>query len=281
MPVTCVERFDSRHLTSGVGDSFENASLDLNYVIFGTDDEQEAQTALAQTAPLFYGLLKLQTVSVQPLGEHEWDGTAHYVSALKAPQAGDEPVWTFDTGGGTQHITVSKKTTQKCGRFGDSAPDTKNMIGATADHVAGVDITIPAYAFSETHRKVMTFVDNTYKGKLFRLTGKTNKDAFKGCEAGECLFLGASGSRRGANPFWEITYKFAASPNDSGPDGNGIKIGDITIPVKKGWEYLWTRSRPEVVDSGGLGKSLWMRPWYAYCEQVYDEGDFADLDIGT
>jgi|WetSurMetagenome_2_1015567.scaffolds.fasta_scaffold02057_6 hypothetical protein len=276
MPVTVVEKFDSRHLTTGVGDSFDSASLDLNYTIFGTDSEAEAQTALAQTVPLLYGLLKLQTVSVQPLGEHEWDGTAHYVSALKAPSAGDEPTWTFDTSGGTQHITVSKETTHRCGRFGDTAPDTKNMIGATEDHVAGCDITIPVYSFSETHHKTFAFVDNTYKGTLFRLTGKVCNAAFKGCAAGECLFLGATGSRRGANPFWEITYKFAASPNVT-----SITIGDITVPAKKGWEYLWTRSRPEVVDSGGLGKSLWMRPWYAYTERVYEEADFADLQIGT
>jgi hypothetical protein len=59
------------------------------------------------------------------------------------------------------------------------------------------------------------------------------------------------------------------------------ELADITVPAKKGWEYLWTRSRPEVVDSGGLGKSLWMRPWYAYTERVYEEADFADLQIGT
>jgi hypothetical protein len=276
MAVTVVEKFDSRHLTTGVGDSFQNGSLDLAFIIFGTDDEQEARDALAQTAPAMYGMLKLQTVSVQPLGEHEWDGTAHYGSVQSSPSAGAEPVWTFDTSGGTQHITVSKETTHKCGRFGDSAPDTKQMIGATEDHVAGVDITIPVYAFSETHYKTFAFVDNTYKGKLFKLTGKVCNADFKGCAAGECLFLGATGSRRGANPFWEISYKFAASPNVE-----SITIGDITVPAKKGWEYLWTRSRPEVVDSGGMGKSLWMRPWYAYTERVYEEADFADLSIGT
>ena len=58
MPVTVVEKFDSRHLTTGVGDSFESGSLDLNYIIFGTDSEQEAQTALAQTVPAMYGLLE-------------------------------------------------------------------------------------------------------------------------------------------------------------------------------------------------------------------------------
>ena len=59
--------------------------------------------------------------------------------------------------------------------------------------------------------------------------------------ARECLFLGAAGSKRGADDpsslklrraGWEITYRFAASPNRT-----GITVGEITGIAKKGWEY--------------------------------------------
>ena len=58
---------------------------------------------------------------------------------------------------------------------------------------------------------------------------------FSRLAAGECLFLGASGSKPGADD-WEITFRFAASPNRT-----GITVGDIAGISKKGWEYLWVR----------------------------------------
>jgi len=60
-----------------------------------------------------------------------------------------------------------------------------------------VDITVPVYSFSETHYNSLAFVTESYKQTLFGLTGKVNNAAFKGFAAGEVLFLGASGSKRG------------------------------------------------------------------------------------
>ena len=65
------------------------------------------------------------------------------------------------------------------------------------ENVEGVDIAIPVYNFSETHYKSAASVSTSYRLALFRVTGTVNSSSFRGFAAGEVLFLGASGSRRG------------------------------------------------------------------------------------
>jgi len=86
----------------------------------------------------------------------------------------------------------------------------------------------------------------------------------------ECLFLGAAGAKRGSGD-WEITFRFAASPNVS-----NLTIGAITGIDKKGWEYLWVRYADQVDDGA---KALVKRPVAAYIERVYEYGDFNLLGI--
>ena len=114
--------------------------------------------------------------------------------------------------------------------------------------------------------------DNEGKNENIRLRRKVNSGSFKGLAAGECLFLGASGSMR-AGGDWEITFKFAGSPNRT-----NIRVGDITVPSKKGWEYLWVKYS-EQEDTAA--KAIVQRPVAAYVEKVYDDGDFGALGIGT
>ncbi len=97
-----------------------------------------------------------------------------------------------------------------------------------------------------------------------------NNAAFKGFAVGEVLFLGASGSQRGADD-WEITYRFAASPNVT-----GLAVGPISGINKKGWEYLWVRYA-DAEDQNVLVK----QPIAAYVEQVYELGNFSTLGIGV
>jgi hypothetical protein len=85
------------------------------------------------------------------------------------------------------------------------------------------------------------------------------------------LFLGASGAKRGEED-WEITFRFAASPNMT-----GLQIGDITGINKKGWEYLWVRYAD---DEDANAKVLIKKPIAAYVEKVYEDGDFSGLGIG-
>jgi len=97
-----------------------------------------------------------------------------------------------------------------------------------------------------------------------------NSAGFKGFAAGECLFLGAAGSKRGSGD-WEITYRFAASPNVT-----NLTIGDITGINKKGWEYLWVRYSD---SEDAVAKALVKKPVAVYIEQVYPYGDLGLLGI--
>ena len=202
---------------------------------------------------------------------HQWVNQAGLPPEEIPPEVG-ESSFSFDTGGGTQHITQSIQTINKYAPPGKTAPDFKGAVGVTHDNVEGVDITIPVYNFSETHYLDDAVVTPSYRGTLFNLTGKVNNDSFKGMAAGECLFLGASGSKRGSDD-WEITFRFAASPNKT-----GLTVGEITGIDKKGWEYMWVR----YADSEDTAaKAIVKKPVAAYIEKVYDEGDFSQLGIGT
>ncbi len=269
MPVTVEEKFESRLVTTG-----NSPSAELRYVIRGTNDDVEARSALAAAAPATFDVygngltfIARDSISIEPVGDNLWDGVARYSNA--APQTNDS-VFTFDTGGGTQHITQSLQTVGAYAPPGQTPPNFKGAIGVTTDSVEGVDITVPVYQFSETHYIDDQLVTPAYKATLFALTGRVNVGPFKGFAQGECLFLGAAGSKRGSGD-WEINFRFAASPNVS-----GLSVGDIVGISKKGWEYLWVRYA-DAEDAAA--KALVKKPIAAYVEQVYPYGDLALLGI--
>ncbi len=278
MSITVEEKFDSRELVTGA-----SASAELLYIIRGTADDLAAKAALEAAAPGGYDGLERQSCHVEPVhidaGNDAvcvWDGAASYAPYGSAedeqppPETGDS-IYSFDTGGGTQHITQSIFTRAGYSVAGNLA-DFKGAIGVTHDSVEGVDITTPVYNFFETHYIPNSSVTEAYRYKLFLLTGKTNDANFRGMAAGEVLFLGASGSKRSAGD-WEIAFRFAASPNRL-----NITVGGITDISKKGWEYMWVR----YVDSEDAGsKTLIKVPQFVYIEVVYEDGNFPDLGIGA
>jgi hypothetical protein len=267
MPVNVQEKFESRQSTSG-----DNSQAELAYIISGTDDDIVAKNSLAGAAPALHdGLVRL-ALQIEPVGPGMWDGTVRYGKAENQQSQAGESSFSFDTGGGSQHITQSIATVNKYTASG-TAPDFKGAIGVTSDNVEGVDITVPVYNFFETHYIAPADVDDLYKGVIFNLTGKVNNAPFRGLAAGECLFLGASGSRRGrgADDPWEITYRFAGSPNRT-----NLSIGGISGIAKKGWEYLWVRYQ-DAVDY--VSNNLVKQPLAVYIEKVYEEGDFSTLGI--
>ena len=245
---------------------------DLLYLIRGTVDDAEAYSLLNATAPsTFAGLLR-DDIRVDPVGGGVWDGTARYVrpeNAGTAPQTG-ESTFAFETGGGTEHVTQSRQT---LGRYPSaSAPDYKGAIGVTHEAVEGVDIIVPKYEFSETHYKPDEDIDNSYKQMLFQCTGRMNLDDFRGFAPGELLFLGASGSQRGAGKDWEITYRFAGSPNRA-----NFPVGAITVAACRGWDYLWVRYEDQ---EDGDAHAVVKRPTAVYVERIYEEYLFSSLEIG-
>jgi len=268
MAITVEEKFDSRTLADG-----NNAAAELTYLIDGTDDDIAARAALAATAPATHDGLVIESVEVEYYAEDRWVGTARYQRLEnqdpEPPETGDS-TYSFDTSGGTQHITQSIANVGMYAPAGKTAPDFKGAIGVTHNSVEGVDITVPVFSFAETHYIADAAVTQAYKVALFGLTGKVNSGAFRGCAAGECLFLGASGSKRGAGD-WEITFRFAASPNRT-----NFQVGDITVASKKGWEYMWVRYA-DAEDAAA--KAIVKRPIAVYIEKVYDEANFTALGI--
>lgn len=261
---TIIERYDSREATEGV----ESPSVDLIFVVQGTEDDGEVRALVEGTIPALYAGLVFQTYHITHQGGGVWEVTARY--GKKEPKDTGDSSFSFDTGGGTTHITQSLATIGSYAPPGKAAPNFQGAIGVTTDSVEGTDITVPVYSFTETHYLPVAVVTGAYKAALFYLTGKVNDAAFKGFAIGEVLFQGASGSQRGEED-WEITFRFAASPNVT-----GLSVGPITGINKKGWEYLWVRYS-DAEDEHVLVK----QPIAAYVEKVYDEGDFSGLGIGT
>ena len=265
MSATIAEKLGSGELQSGDTGHHEKA-----YVIQNETSEATALALLETTAPGTFGGLIRQTCRVSPVdGSNDiWIGEVQYADPEEVEPSEGTTVFSFNTSGGSQHITQSISTSQKKAPAGKTAPDFKGAINATEKgSVDGVDIITPVYRWSEMHVVPDAKVTATYKGYLFDLTGKTNNATFDSFAAGECLFEGASGSKRGDGA-WEITYSFASSPNRT-----DITIGAITGINKKGWEYLWVLYS-DVEDGGMLAK----QPRAVYVEKVYEEGNFAKLD---
>lgn len=270
MAITIAETVDSRESTTG-----DSGTVELKYVVDGTASDIDAKAALASGTGVTYDGYVRKSVHVEAIGDPtlslKWNGTVSYGVKENNPETG-ESSFSFDTGGGTQHITQSIETVQRYAAEGNTAPDFQGAIGVAKDSVEGVDITMPVYNFSETHYFDASVVTSSYKGLLFHKTGMYNNDSFKGFEPGEVLFLGASGSKRGTGD-WEITFRFAASQNRS-----EIKVGEIGPISKKGWEYLWVRYE-DAEDTNA--KALIKKPVAAYVEKVYYGTDFTSLGIGN
>jgi hypothetical protein len=264
---TLTEKIDSREWTTG-----DRPSVKMRYILDGTSDDLTARTLLLNSTPTSYDGLVRDECSLEPIfvdaasGQGKWDCTVRYV--LRDIET--EAAWSFDTGGGTQHITQSLDTVASYAPSGSTAPDFAGAIGVTHDSVEGVDIAVPVYQFSATRSLPEAVVTPAYRYTLFQLTGKVNDAAWEGYAAGEVLFLGASGAKRGSGD-WEIAYRFAASENKT-----DLTVGDITGIGKKGWEYLWVRYADSEDETA---KSIVKKPIAAYVEKVYEEADFTQLEI--
>ena len=254
MAVVATERFESRETGRG-----PNAQSVLYYSVTGTDDDDEALTQLQSTAPATWDGKPVQNWNVRPLGPSLWLGIVTY--ALSNFNDTNTNVFSFDTGGGTQHITLPVSGTSIT-KYGGSAPD-RSIIGWDGTNAQGCDIVVPVYNWTDTYYKDDGDVDAAYKSTLYGLTGKVNSDSWKGYAAGEVLFLGASGAKRGWYGDWEISFRFAASPNQT-----GLSFGSISGVAKKGWEYLWEEHNK---DTGALVG--------VYVAQVYPTGAFSALGL--
>ncbi|MDR0390453.1 MAG: hypothetical protein LBH59_00985 [Planctomycetaceae bacterium] len=172
---------------------------------------------------------------------------------------------------GTQTKRTHSIFTRSSHAVGNNSPrDYGGLIGVTDDGVDGVDIDTAVSTFSETVFFYPWFITSAYVAFLTRAYGHVNMTPFRGFDIGEVRFLGASGSYRYGDTAVEITFKFAVSPN-----AINIPIGEMIIPFKYGWDYLWIRWAE--VNRNNVAVKV---PIEAYIEQVYPGLNFYLLGIG-
>lgn len=264
--------------TEKVNAEGEVVEIEIPYLVFDAADEDAALAAAHATAAARTVTgMALESVEVdERVNESTWRVKAAYAPDSSSEGGGggqeeDSFSTSFDTGGGTMHMNQSLGTVSKTP---NDAPDYGGAIGVDGEgNVAGVDVTMPVFNFQETHTLSGTVVTDAWKKKVAALTGTVNSAAFRGFAAGEVLFLGASGSKRSkkASVKWEITFRFAVSANRT-----GLRVGDLNIEQKRGWDYLWVSYKTAVAANG---KSLVKKPSAAYVEKVYPDGDFGTLGI--
>ena len=253
--------------------------VEIPYLVFNVADESAALAAARPRVKSVAGMILESIEVVERINATTWKVKAVYEvdDGGESPETdtGDEDatLFAFDTGGGTKHLNQSLKTD---GRYPNNAPDFAGAIEVDNEgNVNGVDVTMPVLNFTETHTLSGSRVSTSYKKTLASLTGTVNRSGFRGFSAGDVLFLGASGTKRSkkSSAPWEITYRFAVSPNRA-----GFKVGDIQVTRKYGWDYLWVRYADKVAEGG---KNVVKKPVGVYVEMVYPEGDFGNLGIGN
>ncbi len=206
------------------------------------------------------------------LRRETWECQANYGS--RKPPKENEYKFAFDTTGGRQKITQSLETVGKYAPAGKTAADHKGAIGVTDHGVAGCEIVVPKFTWSETWQLPIADYGWDYSQVLKAVTGRVNAGVFRGFPAGQVLFRGGKGSASNKDPkLIEITYAF-----DQSDDVQSQTIGDITGVNKAGWQYLWVHYAEEHDETA---KTLVRRPDAVYVERVYDSANFGLLGIGT
>ena len=287
MSITITQDIEASHVA--------NRSAEIMFTIRGAQDESAAAIALGdQTrgvgncAPkTYHGLYRISrrieavhivsTAASPACDKNIFKASVTY--SYKNPASYST---SFDTTGGSQHITQSFNT---IGRYPQAtAPNMQGAIGYDGEKVSGVDIIVPVYNWTEVHWLTQKIVTTQYRMNLALWTGAMNNSNFRGFAAGEVQFRGVSG-QKGINedaddtPFdpkegpeqWQLTFSFAASPNRQ-----NLNVGGIVVAEKYGWDYLWTLYTDKV-DSGRLVQ----HPVACYVERLYPFIDFAGLHIGT
>lgn len=233
---------DPGPITAGTGTEATKRYIVVN----AGDNEAAAYNAVRFAAPAEYAHPSGSTIPISAIeldtyqGNGVWFGTVSYSSATgkQAPSeagTGNTPSelpqppadnanlagMSFSTSGGTLHITQSRATIDSKKAGGGNPPDNKQAIGVhgDSDQIDGTDIVVPKLEFTVKRR--FGQVTLAYLRTLRDLTGTVNASKFMRFEAGEVLFLGASGDM--SKDGWELSFTFAISPNEANLNvGNGM-----------------------------------------------------------
>lgn len=260
MSVTIDERPNSREFTAG-----PNPSGTRHYDVHGTYEDTVVEAMVAALAPLTWRNLYRQTMDATPQGTgDEWTVSVPYGPRKREE---GEAEWSFTISTTLVHTTHSLATVNRYVPAGETAEDFKQAIGVTGEddeqEIEGVDVPSADLAWQETLYLPKAEFTQAYFAKLFHAVAKANATAFRIFGEQEVLLDGVSGNPAG--DYIALTFQFKASESKT-----DLTIGDIAGIAKKGWEYLWVKSK--VAD--GL-----LAPAQANVEKVIETADYADLAI--
>ncbi len=191
-------------------------------------------------------------------------------SGNTAPGDIPEVSYSFNTTGGTMHIERSLKTVWQT----TTEDRTKGgAINVDPDgNINGVDIVSANTEYIEEHAIPSEKFTTQYGKMLSESTGSMNNAPFREFQAGELLFCGVNANKKGVDaPYWNSTFRYLYSPNRV-----GVQIDNYTVPLVKGWDYLWKRYR-----------AIYNEPTQEttheidaiYVERVYPELDFRQFGV--
>ena len=247
-----------------------------SYLVRGTTDEAAARSATLAQAPAIVGGYRHREASARELensvaGAFQVDVTWS-TGETKAPPIEDgDREYSFSVQPAGYHVKQSRETigvypnTSATPRFGGA-------INVDSDlQVQGVDWPPPASnVFTVSAHVDAARVTQTYFRSLCALAGQMNSGTFEGFPAGELLFLGATGNRRGAGP-WRLDFNLGFLRNET-----GLAVDKITIAEKLGWDVLWVHYKTR--QQGGLNTPVVVRPVAAYVERICEQVDFGLLE---
>jgi hypothetical protein len=274
------------------GNDKQGSTAEFTYHVQGTDSQVAALTAVANYDP---GIISVEgetlirkDVKPKRIGPSLWEVTCSYArddqdENQQAPEANTYKL-NFKTTGGTAKVTRSIRTIARGERSespatGGKAPDLHGVIGWDGKKAEGTEIIVPKLELVFTVYYAPGLVTQAWIADLARHTAKTNDKPWLGFQQGELLFYGGEGEKerptvRGqrTKPV-QVQLTFHASENRT-----DIKIGEtpegsvMTVPSKRGWEYLWCRYMN--LEQGSPPITV-PTPVHWYVEQMYYDLDYA------
>jgi len=251
--------------TAALSEKVSRGKSHSDFAAYVATSEGDVDPAAAAEAALSYYDANHHDLIPHLQIDAEYINARHALVSVTLNQAKLDPV-SFSTTGATTHLNQSLLTRGIYAAPGAVAPVYHGAIGVSDSGVAGVDITVPAFEFSV--RKKFEYVSTAYLLAMVSMTGRTNSGPWSIFGSGEALFLGGEGGED-ENNWVDVTYHFAARPNES-----SMSLGGITGISKEGWDYLWVKHGEKVV-----GDRVLQIPEAAYVEKVYPSGNFNVLGI--
>jgi len=246
----------------------EKPTVTLLYTAAGSTDRLFVHGYAINATPAVvsspFGTLHRQDVKIAPTGYDTWSVDVPF--AKKKNETGEYTL-SFDTTGGTVHLTTSKET---IGQYPiGAAPDFKQSIGVKKDAVDGADIIIPSLKLTVSFKHKFGVITLPQIKQISAITGTVNSTTFLTFAPGEVLFTGATGSE-GTDSDTTVQYSYVMSEN-----AVGLAFGDVAGVAKKGHELAWIKFT-DAVDAGPPKRPI-KKPQFVYVERVYESTDFATI----